>query len=102
MIRPPPRSTLFPFTTLFRSLAEYAGRLAERAGVTASGPTICRALRKLGLPRKKDVAGRGGGPRRSRRGGGGLRSEEYTSELQSRQYIACRLMLEKKKSSLIN
>ena len=38
------------------SLAEYAARLLERTGVTASGPTVCRALRKLGLPRKKDPA----------------------------------------------
>jgi transposase len=47
------------------SLAEYATRLQERAGVTASGPTVSRALKKLGLPRKKDPAGAGAGPARS-------------------------------------
>jgi transposase len=44
-----------------RTLAEYAAGLRERAGVEASGPTVCRALRKLGLARKKDAAGRGAG-----------------------------------------
>ena len=46
------------------SLAEYAARLHERIGVPASGPTICRALHKLGLPRKKEPAGAGAGPAR--------------------------------------
>ncbi len=50
------------------SLAEYAAKLVERAGVTASGPTVCRALQKLGLPRKKDAAGNRAGPARHRRG----------------------------------
>lgn len=49
------------------SLAEYASKLSERAGVTASGPTVCRALHKLGLPRKKDAAGDRAGPARHRR-----------------------------------
>jgi transposase len=49
------------------SLDEYAQRLRERAGVTASGPTICRALQKLGLRRKKEPAGAGAGPARHRR-----------------------------------
>ena len=51
-----------------RTLAEYAAALRERAGVAASGPTVCRALRKLGLTRKKDAAGRGAGPARAGRG----------------------------------
>jgi len=53
-----------------RTLAEYAAGLAERAGVAASGPTVCRALKKLGLRRKKDAARRGAGPggRRPRAG----------------------------------
>jgi transposase len=46
------------------SLAEYAQKLHERAGVTASGPTVCRALKKLGLRRKKEPAGAGAGPAR--------------------------------------
>ena len=49
------------------SLDEYTQRLRERAGVTASGPTICRALQKLGLRRKKEPAGAGAGPARHRR-----------------------------------
>src|SRR3712207_7602554 len=87
MIRRPPRSTLFPYTTLFRSRRDGPGG-AVRAVV-------------LVLPRVPVGAGRGGG------GGGpaGLarprewrgRSEEHTSELQSRQYLVCRLLLEKKK-----
>src|SRR5437764_5870484 len=68
MIRRPPRSTLFPYTTLFRSpiLALPAGHLADR------------------IERRLIVAG-------------GLRSEEHTSELQSPMYLVCRLLLEKKK-----
>jgi transposase len=54
------------------SLAEYAERLQERAGVTASGPTVSRALQKLGLPRKKDPAGAGAGPARYCRRAHGL------------------------------
>ena len=54
------------------SLAEYATRLQERTGVTASGPTVSRALKKLGLPRKKDPAGAGAGPARYRRRPRGL------------------------------
>ena len=54
------------------SLAEYAARLLERAGVAASGPTVCRALQKLGLRRKKDAAGGRAGPARYRRGPDGL------------------------------
>src|SRR3712207_8992793 len=79
MIRRPPRSTLFPYTTLFRSRLPHApGRL--RLG---------RAVAALALPRR-----RAGDPPGRRRGS---RSEEHTSELQSRQYIVCRLLLEKKK-----
>ena len=51
-----------------RTLAEYAASLRERAGVEASGPTVCRALRKLALTRKKGAAGRGAGPARAGRG----------------------------------
>ena len=49
------------------SLAEYAAKLLERTGVAASGPTVCRALHKLGLPRKKDPTGAGAGSARYRR-----------------------------------
>jgi len=53
-----------------RTLAEYAAGLAERAGVAVSGPTVCRALRKLGLRRKKDAARGRAGPAEARRGAG--------------------------------
>src|SRR3712207_7366040 len=83
MIRRPPRSTLFPYTTLFRSRPG----LGRRAGSAAANAA--------------DRAG-GGGDRHPRaaepaRSPGG-RSEEHTSELQSRQYLVCRLLLEKKKT----
>jgi transposase len=55
-----------------RTLAEYAASLREFAGVEASGPTVCRALRKLGLTRKKGAARRGAGPARAGRGPGGV------------------------------
>src|SRR3712207_7055870 len=83
MIRRPPRSTLFPYTTLFRS------RPAEDHAVH---PLLHAGARP-------DPVDRDGlllqGPGRWRRSGG--RSEEHTSELQSRQYLVCRLLLEKKK-----
>src|SRR2546422_8288156 len=81
MIRRPPRSTLFPYTTLFRSLAA-----REDARVRA------RRVRRGG-----DVDGDAGRRRRGRGRGGSDRSEEHTSELQSRLHLVCRLLLEKKK-----
>src|SRR3712207_7656542 len=87
MIRRPPRSTLFPYTTLFRSFA--ARRACARRG---SRPGDARGFAQS--------ASHGAGSRRARRGHtGSARSEEHTSELQSRQYIVCRLLLEKKKLS---
>src|SRR2546428_9266712 len=73
MIRRPPRSTLFPYTTLFRS---------------APGPRGARGRAAPG-PRPRDRASRSSGARRS---------EEHTSELQSRSDLVCRLLLEKKKN----
>src|SRR3989442_3085643 len=73
MIRRPPRSTLFPYTTLFRS-SDLRGALASRWS------RACRRLARVGSC-----------PRR--------RSEEHTSELQSRPHLVCRLLLEKKKMS---
>src|SRR5438093_9270834 len=83
MIRPPPRSTLFPYTTLFRSPA-----LRGRA----------RAARRWRWPSAKESARRrrGAGPGNRGRGAAG-RSEEHTSELQSLTNLVCRLLLEKKK-----
>src|SRR2546429_6666724 len=86
-IRRPPRSTLFPYTTLFRSLR-------GPAAAVRSGP--------LPFPhrRSREPAARARGERAHRRGGdhGGAppRSEEHTSELQSRLHLVCRLLLEKK------
>src|SRR2546430_6415069 len=78
MIRRPPRSTLFPYTTLFRSRPECQAR-------PHAGP-----LRRTG---RHDVAV----PDPSHRGPSGDRSEEHTSELQSQSNLVCRLLLEKKK-----
>src|SRR3712207_8418206 len=92
MIRRPPRSTLFPYTTLFRSLRQHdpeQEREAERhVGVA----------REVEIDLEREAEGRL--PGLQHRDGlalsGRLRSEEHTSELQSRQYLVCRLLLEKK------
>src|SRR2546422_8479139 len=89
MIRRPPRSTLFPYTTLFRS----GGREAHGRGDRAVRQ---RAGVRLHHPR---VAGGGRRQGRSATGRGDPRSEEHTSELQSRLHLVCRLLLEKKKKS---
>src|SRR3712207_9463543 len=86
MIRRPPRSTLFPYTTLFRSDqlgAEYRGFIAERRRPLRK--VVERAIERGELPEgtEPELVGE-------------LRSEEHTSELQSRQYLVCRLLLEKK------
>src|SRR3712207_7378107 len=97
MIRRPPRSTLFPYTTLFRSPPSAPGS----AGSAARGSWSVVNDISGGSP-----MGRGGGrPRRSVRvahARDGERSEEHTSELQSRQYLVCRLLLEKKKKQHLN
>src|SRR3712207_7466721 len=102
MIRRPPRSTLFPYTTLFRSRRGDAtgggwvgdgqrGPPRAEVGRTRRGSGACSAG---GVVRAR--AARGGRHRRDA-GDGVPRSEEHTSELQSRQYLVCRLLLEKKK-----
>src|SRR3712207_8354816 len=98
MIRRPPRSTLFPYTTLFRSRYLAADREAPAGQSTAPRPA--RAARHAGSAvEPADLR-----PRCARRPGMGgssparHRSEEHTSELQSRQYLVCRLLLEKKKN----
>src|SRR3712207_8826575 len=93
MIRRPPRSTLFPYTTLFRSVA--FERIVARFRLE---PSAVDAIRLLGF---RDRFHRGG---EFVEIGGRLdpmlvRSEEHTSELQSRQYLVCRLLLEKKKNT---
>src|SRR3712207_7171720 len=102
MIRRPPRSTLFPYTTLFRSYTltggaitktvsgrdeadfygHYAKAIEERFPGRWIGKVVAQALPRDDVQRFKDY---------------GVRSEEHTSELQSRQYLVCRLLLEKKK-----
>src|SRR3712207_7221156 len=89
MIRRPPRSTLFPYTTLFRS--DRTGRRRQPRGRgRRAGAGGDRGARLRG-GRRRAGARRGDGD-----GGGAARSEEHTSELQSRQYLVCRLLLEKK------
>src|SRR3712207_7028605 len=77
MIRRPPRSTLFPYTTLFRS------DTSRNTGGSSGGSAAAVADGLVPFAEGTD--------------GGGSRSEEHTSELQSRQYLVCRLLLEKKK-----
>src|SRR3712207_7510590 len=90
MIRRPPRSTLFPYTTLFRSVAsvELVETTSSRRRSTLSRPRAGRACQD---PAPVEPVETSPVP---------LRSEEHTSELQSRQYLVCRLLLEKKKSLL--
>src|SRR3712207_7105889 len=91
MIRRPPRSTLFPYTTLFRSV----GDLGPVVAVVPDLPHQVRGLDVQGLVgRAGDVA-----IRNPLLGVRLRRSEEHTSELQSRQYLVCRLLLEKKTTS---
>src|SRR3712207_8583760 len=90
MIRRPPRSTLFPYTTLFRSGEgeRGAGSFHDEPGRRRRRPCVrpvrAREIEADAVPARED-------PRRDLE-----RSEEHTSELQSRQYIVCRLLLEKK------
>src|SRR3712207_8039286 len=84
MIRRPPRSTLFPYTTLFRSHA-WHDLIGGTPGVATAGRDVRRAAAHGAAP------GDGGGAGAARP----ARSEEHTSELQSRQYLVCRLLLEK-------
>src|SRR5687767_15591706 len=84
MIRRPPRSTLFPYTTLFRSVT---GRADRDAGITTRVSDLARR------PAQDKLAGRSRWPKVR------MRSEEHTSELQSLAYLVCRLLLEKKKKN---
>src|SRR3712207_8787335 len=100
MIRRPPRSTLFPYTTLFRSHAVivFGGMVQERAkGNERHG--IIRRTKNEGRRTKDDGRRTKDEGRRTKdEGRRTKRSEEHTSELQSRQYLVCRLLLEKKKT----
>src|SRR3712207_8752724 len=85
MIRRPPRSTLFPYTTLFRSGAHAHAAPSQWTGAAVSALLLhafkSRSSCTCRLPTRSGIK---------------LRSEEHTSELQSRQYLVCRLLLEKK------
>src|SRR5438034_11044826 len=81
MIRPPPRSTLFPYTTLFRSPRDAAAAGADRVHVHHRGAHGVRADRSFAGQQRRTAP----------------RSEEHTSELQSHSDLVCRLLLEKKK-----
>src|SRR3712207_8909740 len=90
MIRRPPRSTLFPYTTLFRSVAAFIGTwiagffgVADTRGIDWLEIIMQVVVAAIGVVVVAGIYGR--------------RSEEHTSELQSRQYLVCRLLLEKKK-----
>src|SRR3712207_7448877 len=96
MIRRPPRSTLFPYTTLFRSARVHLDH-AELAGLALPRELDVRAAR-LDADRAHDRGGRVAKLLVRTVGERHLRSEEHTSELQSRQYLVCRLLLEKKKN----
>src|SRR3712207_8315665 len=87
MIRRPPRSTLFPYTTLFRSVPPGVGHAPTRRHVCA-GRAAARRLSDDDLRRRPEASNDQGLDR----------SEEHTSELQSRQYLVCRLLLENKKT----
>src|SRR5688572_31309689 len=87
MIRRPPRSTLFPYTTLFRSVVALAGQ-------TAPAPS---ALTTAGQPAELSIRAAGDNAVRVTLKPISFRSEEHTSELQSQSNLVCRLLLEKKK-----
>src|SRR3712207_7645639 len=88
MIRRPPRSTLFPYTTLFRSVLLTQTIEQERAVEAIDWNTIGLLAGMMLIVRLTETTG--------------VRSEEHTSELQSRQYLVCRLLLEKKKINTYN
>src|SRR3712207_7886459 len=99
MIRRPPRSTLFPYTTLFRSRPpgvrlDHRRRLGERDRRRRLAPRPGGAPARLRRPLRRRLTAARHGPPFSV---AARRSEEHTSELQSRQYLVCRLLLEKKK-----
>src|SRR3712207_7725907 len=96
MCRRPPRSPLFPYTTLFRSPQRGGHRLGRRLGHQAVLPVAAEVAVAVGV--RADDGG-AGAHRLEDRQAEALRSEEHTSELQSRQYLVCRLLLEKKKQT---
>src|SRR3712207_7966935 len=98
MIRRPPRSTLFPYTTLFRSPVRWPTIVDTRPY------TPSEASRSASTPKEatRNASARGAAAAPATCARSVSRSEEHTSELQSRQYLVCRLLLEKKKLILIH
>src|SRR5437899_5446730 len=91
MIPPPPRSTLFPYTTLFRSSRIRGGRMAQAAKKSANTLSVAQRIKALDwTAAEQSLSERGYGVT--------ARSEEHTSELQSLRHLVCRLLLEKKKT----
>src|SRR5437763_10623732 len=84
MLRPPPRSTLFPYTTLFRSAVPRVAAVARISAAAAGDIVVESTITRGALPSRES------------------RSEEHTSELQSPMYLVCRLLLEKKKKNNIH
>src|SRR2546426_7610892 len=102
MIRRPPRSTLFPYTTLFRSppgQGSQAPRLDARRAGRADGSSNFRLAARGEASRPEETLGAKRGDGTGSVGPGGVRSEEHTSELQSPCNLVCRLLLEKKKKT---
>src|SRR3712207_8441792 len=91
MIRRPPRSTLFPYTTLFRS-AQSRKRVTQCKDSTTTGSGCLQSTHRTRGEKPKDTINSHVSTRKRT----SQRSEEHTSELQSRQYLVCRLLLEKK------
>src|SRR3712207_7376599 len=94
MIRRPPRSTLFPYTTLFRS--NQISRIRQPCSHSGASERISPSTARASMSGAPKISSGRVVPRPSER----VRSEEHTSELQSRQYLVCRLLLEKKKQKI--
>src|SRR5258707_8014269 len=99
MIRRPPRSTLFPYTTLFRSRM---GRLCRSIRISCLNSGAMPSIFHGPESRSNRTNEVGGPSREAVVKMRAIRSEEHTSELQSRQYLVCRLLLEKKKKETSN
>src|SRR3712207_8687129 len=95
MIRRPPRSTLFPYTTLFRSVV-----IKNPFGLPIRLPRLCAYPRIRDFVVYRRLVNLADHPKSFGERLCGVRSEEHTSELQSRQYLVCRLLLEKKKNHM--
>src|SRR3712207_7096402 len=102
MIRRPPRSTLFPYTTLFRSVVTCQKERSQLSNRETAMKMLKSKLLELELKKKEEEMKKLQGEQSEIGWGSQIRSyrsEEHTSELQSRQYLVCRLLLEKKKKN---